>query len=168
MAQNISQSGIPFPSPSVQRASKCIFFAKSSEIMAALLLISGCLVLKKTKGDTWCFSHTLLLVLGKGSIWSATSHKPQEVLSLTNSCLLLKRPYAFNLYTFKFFQSVWFFSLPQLYPGEKLREVWTSTAVMKIWQRYCSLWSKTMILDGIDSTSEVSVMSNLVNQHSLG
>lgn len=144
MAQNISQSGIPFPCPSVQKALKCIFFAKCSEIIAALLFISGSLVSKKTKGDTWCFSHILLLVPGKGSIWSATSpHKSEEVPSLTNSYPLLKRPYVFNLYTFKLFQSALFFSLPQLYPGEKLCQVWTSTAVMKIRQSFsCSFYGQ--------------------------
>lgn len=105
VARNVSQSGIPFPCPSVQKASKRIFFAKYSEI-AALLFISGCLVSEKTKGDTWCCSHILLLVPEKGSIGSATSpHKSQEVPSLTNSYPLLKRPCVFNLYTFKLFQS---------------------------------------------------------------
>lgn len=89
VAQNTSEWDIPFSCPSVKKASKCIFFAKHSEITAALLseqyLLTqhthfiSLLVSKRTKGDAWCFSHILLLVPEKESIWSL------EVSSLTSS-----------------------------------------------------------------------------------
>lgn len=113
---------------SVQKPSKYIFFIKYSEIITTLLtehyfltqhelLISGCLALRKIKGDTWCFSHILLLLPGKGSICSATwPYKSLEVASLTSSYLLLTRPYVFNVDTFKSCQSPSFFSFTTVTP----------------------------------------------------
>lgn len=165
---------------SVQKPSKYVFFVKCSEIITTLLseqyfltqhalLISGCSASKKTEGDTWCFSHIILLLPGKGSMCSATCpYKSLEVPSLTSSYLLLTRPYVFNVDTFKSSQSLSFFSFTTVTPwGETMSSMNfyscnEDTEKLSLFL----LWIKTVILNGIDSTSEVSATSHVVNQFS--